>query len=284
MRKTLVLTIALAMAANAQKIETERTERNQVIPLHTTPNHLSVIELAEPVTEVAAGSPSYKIDWRGNKVFIQPLEPNATTNLFIWTASGRLSYELTAVASVAEAEFAIDQAPSPNTAKVAPPPAATPDPETAKQAKLASELLLASHPVRLYGDLKHGCVQVVLKDIYRNNNRIYVRYAIQNGGRIAYQPGNPDVFALHSPRSPHSLHALSGSQLAGNHAHVTAEGQTPIKVVSAEAVVSTIPPGDTALGLIAFDIPNGSTGSSPMVLRFAFPSDSLGEVSALLVL
>jgi hypothetical protein len=92
MRKTLVLTIALAMAADAQKIETQKTERNRIIPLRTAPNPLSVIELAEPVTEVAAGSASYKIEWRGNKVFIQPLEPEATTNLFIWTASGRLAH------------------------------------------------------------------------------------------------------------------------------------------------------------------------------------------------
>ena len=55
---------------------------------------MSIIELAEPVTEVAAGSSSYKIEWRGNNVFVQPLDPEATTNLFIWTATERLSHEL----------------------------------------------------------------------------------------------------------------------------------------------------------------------------------------------
>jgi hypothetical protein len=44
---------------------------------------LNVIELAEPVTEVAAGSSSYKIEWHGNKVFAQPLAPEATTSLFL---------------------------------------------------------------------------------------------------------------------------------------------------------------------------------------------------------
>ena len=128
MPKTLVLTLALALAADAQKIETEKSDPNRVMHLNTTANHLSVIELAEPVTEVAAGSSSYKIEWRGNKVFVQPLEPEAATNLFIWTASGRLTYELTAVPSVADAEFAIDQEPGPNIAKAAPatPPTASP--------------------------------------------------------------------------------------------------------------------------------------------------------------
>jgi type IV secretory pathway VirB9-like protein len=94
MQKIIVFTIALALAANAQRIETEKSDRHKVVRVETAPNHLSIIELAEPVIEVAAGSSSYKIEWRGNKVFVQPLDPEATTNLFIWTASGRLSYEL----------------------------------------------------------------------------------------------------------------------------------------------------------------------------------------------
>jgi type IV secretory pathway VirB9-like protein len=86
MRKSIILAMALALAARAQRIETDRSDRNRVIRLQTVSDHLSVIELAEPVTEVAGGSSSYKIEWRGNKVFVQPLEPEATTNLFIWTA------------------------------------------------------------------------------------------------------------------------------------------------------------------------------------------------------
>ena len=82
MQKTIAFTIAIALTANAQRIETEKLDRHKVIRVETAPNHLSIIELAEPVTEVAAGSSSYKIEWRGNKVFVQPLDPEATTNLF----------------------------------------------------------------------------------------------------------------------------------------------------------------------------------------------------------
>jgi hypothetical protein len=284
MQKPIVLTLALALAANAQKIDTEKSQRNRVMRLNTTANHLSVIELAEPVTEVAAGSSSYKIEWRGNKVFVQPLEPEAATNLFIWTASGRLTYELTAVPSVADAEFAIDQEPGTETAKADPAPHPGADSGAAEQAKLASELLLASHPVRLAGELKRGRVQVLLKDVYRDNNRIYVRYLIRNEGRTAYQLACPDVFTLRSPRGPQSLYALAGSQLAGDQARVTAQGQAPVQVVNAETRASTVLPGGAALGLVAFDVSSWSITSTPTVLRFAFPSDSAGEVTALLVL
>src|SRR5580700_6972879 len=121
MQKTNAFTIAIALAAGAQKSGTEKSDRHRVIRVETAPSHLTIIELAEPVTEVAAGSASYKIEWRGNKVFVQPLDPEATTNLFIWTASGRLSYELVPAPSVEEMHFAIDQEPGPSIAKVAIP-------------------------------------------------------------------------------------------------------------------------------------------------------------------
>src|SRR5450759_2597184 len=132
MQKTIAFTIAVALVANAQRIETEKSDRHRVIRVETAPNHLSVIELAEPVTEVAAGSSSYKIEWRGNKVFVQPLDPEATTNLFIWTASGRMNYELVPASSVQDMHFAIDQEPSPTTAKVAVPERPAEDPRAAE--------------------------------------------------------------------------------------------------------------------------------------------------------
>ena len=58
-------------------------------------DHLTVIEIGEPIEQVATGSTAFKVEWRGNKVFLQPLEPEVATNLFIWTRSGkRFSYEV----------------------------------------------------------------------------------------------------------------------------------------------------------------------------------------------
>ena len=282
MHKTFVLALALAAITSAQTIETQKSNRSRVVRLQTVANHLSVIELAEPVTEVAAGSSSYKIEWRGNKVFIQPLEPDATTNLFIWTASGRLSYELVAVQSVADAEFAIDQEPARSIASAPQPQQPSADRAAVEQGKLASDLLFASRPVRLSGELKRGRVQILLKDVYRRNNRVYLRYEIQNDGRSVYQPGTPGVFTLRSPRSSQSLYALTGSQVGGGAVHVSAKGQIPLKVADNEVHTSVVPPGGTAFGLIAFDIP--PVGAGPAVYRLAFAPDGSGQVDALLVL
>jgi hypothetical protein len=284
MKQTLFFALVVVLAtANGQTINTEKSDRTKVIRVQTVMNHLSIIELAEPVTEVAAGSPAYKVEWRGNKVFVQPLEPEATTNLFIWTASGRLNYELVAVSAAADAEFAIDQEPG-KAATPPPPPAPAVDPVAAQQAKLASEMLFGSDPVRLSGELQPGRVQILIKDVYRSENKLYVRYAIQNDGRTAYQPSTPDVFTLRSPHAPISLIPLKGSQLAGNAIKVTAKSEVVTKVVDSEVHASIVPPGSTTYGLVAFEAPKSSSPLSPSVIRFDFPPDSRGgDVKAFLV-
>src|SRR5271170_2494308 len=87
---------ALSLPAWGQKIELQKPDRREIVHVQTALNHLTVLELNEPVSAVAVGSPAFKVEWRENKVFIQPTEENVATNLFVWTASARLNYELDA--------------------------------------------------------------------------------------------------------------------------------------------------------------------------------------------
>ena len=109
---SLVLLAAAVVPVVAQKIDTETSDRTRIVHLKTALNHLTVIEVSEPVMQVAAGSPAFKVEWRENKVFVQPTEADASTNLFIWTATQRLNYELEPAGSVANMDFAVDQAPA----------------------------------------------------------------------------------------------------------------------------------------------------------------------------
>src|SRR6266576_7239268 len=108
MRRLLIILIIIGTAVTqllAQKIGREPNDPRQIIHLKTALNHLTVIELREPVLQVAAGSQSFKVEWRENKVFVQPTEPEASTNLFVWTSSQRLNYELEPAGSVAMMDF-----------------------------------------------------------------------------------------------------------------------------------------------------------------------------------
>ena len=184
MRRLMTICVALAVLgvpAWAQKIETEKPDRGRIVHVQTALNHLTVIESGEPVTTVAAGSSAFKIEWRENKVFIQPTEPNVATNLFIWTASGRLNYELEPAGAVDQMDFAIDH---PSKQSTAPVTATTPSPSAAAGG-VATEALLGGRPIRMEG-LKEpkNRVVVLLKDVFqRENSETFIRYAIRNDSK-----------------------------------------------------------------------------------------------------
>src|SRR6516164_3078013 len=176
MKRILIITAFAVLAAFGQKIETQKADRTKITRLATTQNHLSVLEFNEPVKEVAVGSSNFKVEWRENKVFVQPLEPNATTNLFIWTESGRQSYELVSAASVDEMHFAIDEEPANMAAKREDSPQ---PPSPVEQPKVPVAMLMESTPVRAFGSSKnHQRVEIIVEDVYRKDGRVFLRYAI----------------------------------------------------------------------------------------------------------
>ena len=99
----------LSLPVWGQKVEVQKPDRGQILHVETALNHLTVLEMSEPVSTVAVGSPVFKVEWRENKVFIEPTEASVATNLFVWTASGRFNYELDPAGAVPQMDFAIDQ-------------------------------------------------------------------------------------------------------------------------------------------------------------------------------
>src|SRR5437899_11227806 len=86
-----LMVVALGAPLRAQKIDTEALSRDRIVQVHTALNHLTVIEVGEPVVTVVAGSPAFKVEWRDNKVFVEPTESAGSTNRPIWPASTRVS-------------------------------------------------------------------------------------------------------------------------------------------------------------------------------------------------
>lgn len=256
---------AALVPALAQKIETETNDRTRIVHLKTALNHLTVIEVTEPVVQVAAGSPSFKVEWRENKVFVQPTEVDASSNLFIWTASQRLNYELEPAGAVAEMDFAVDQKPVPvepiKPAKA--PPAAPPS---------ATDLLLTGTPIRLLPSKQRATkpVEVWISDVYEKGDSLLVRYAVRNYSTEAYSIDRPAVYQLDGVRSPKSLYGIMNSQLDDEEANkLKVKRQTPVKVLDSETQTARIAPGEEAVGVVSLQL---ASGTQPTVLRFVFPS------------
>ncbi len=267
-----MLTIAAAPLAG-QKIETATSDGTQVMHLKTALNHLTVIELREPVIQVATGSQSFKVEWRENKVFVQPTEADAASNLFIWTASRRLNYELEPADAVSTMDFAVDQPP---VQVEKPKPAYTPPQPS------PVDMLLAGKPIRLQAAKpSKRPVEVVFHDLYERNGRVLIRYSVQNHGDHAYDVTTPQVYELTGARYPQSLYGLVNSQLGDREsARLTVRQQTPVSVLEGRVCSSHLSPGQETVGVVALRLP---PNTEPTVLRFDFANNDRDPVTAVMV-
>lgn len=267
---------ALSCPARAQKVELRKPDREQIIHVETSLNHLTVLEMSEPVITVAVGSSSFKVEWRENKVFIEPNDANVATNLFVWTASGRFNYELDPAGSVPQMDFAIDQP------AVDPPPA--PVKTTVKPAGPSpADVLLQAKPIRLYGSVpEKNHAALYLTDVLEHDGQIVIRYTIRNQTRKPYLPGAAQVTTVNAPRFRQSLYSFADCQLGMDAAsHLKSSGMTTVQVTSQQMQSSLIEPGQQASGIITILAPAQKT---PTVLRFWFLADANGPVTATLVL
>ncbi len=271
------LTVAgLSLPCWAQKIETQKHDRSHIVRVATALGHLTVIEVGEPVTSVAAGSPTFKIEWRENRVFIEPTEPNVATNLFIWTNSGRLSYELEPAGSIEQMDFAIDQPPlQPAPSAMAPATRAS----TPTTGAVDTDALLGWSPVWIQeSNGPKDRVIVLVKDVIERDNEFFVRYAVRNDTTQPYELATPQVFVLDVSNSAPSLHP--NSQLtAKKTARLRITGQTSLPVVDAHVRSARIGPGQETVGVVALKL---SPKSRPIVLRLVF--GGTGQPTVTLVL
>src|SRR5215467_5346695 len=100
----ILATVSLAVIAE----DNGQSGRRDVQHLATALDHITVLEFGEPVTQAAAGSSAFNIEWRQNKVLIKPTKPGASTDLFVWTASRRFAYELDPPGEPKNMKYAVD--------------------------------------------------------------------------------------------------------------------------------------------------------------------------------
>jgi hypothetical protein len=276
----LIASLALAWPLAAQKIEIQPQGETTIMRVETALNHLTVIQLAETVVAVAAGSQAFKIEWRGNKVFIEPTEANASTNLFIWTKSGRLNYELEPAGRVAQMDFAVDQR---KMDPPAPKPAA-PAAHSLVQAAVDNAFLLGGQPVRMTSyRAGRNRVQLLIKDLFQNQDRLYIRYVVVNTTKSVYENGTPEVFRLTAPRGPKRILDRRVSQLTrGEAKQIASAGQTLVEVVDQDVRARKVGPDQQTVAVVGIKMLPAS--NAPLVFRLVLQGNGHEQVEALLVL
>lgn len=261
-----------------QKVETEKDGQGKIVHVQTALNHLTVLEMSEPVNTVAVGSSSFRVEWRGNKVFIEPTETGVATNLFVWTPSGRFNYELDPAGGVPEMVFAIDQAapsqPKMQVARIEIDRPADPSPD---------EVLMDMTPVKLVGRISgKNRISVRITDLFEQSGQVLIRYSIRNDTNHVYLSGTPQAVALKNPRYRQSLYALRDCELGPKEStRLRSDGATVVKVARADTHLE-IKPSKTATGIVTIQMPSMHT--EPAVLELDFLRGPDGPVRATLVL
>lgn len=280
--KTLT-TISLALAVAAAGAQT--TSQSQIRHIETSLNHLTVLEFGESVTTLAIADPdSFQVERHDDKVFVKPLREGISTNLFVWTASRELSYELDPAGQLAAMDVLVRTAPAPKQHVNA---QASAEPSDAEIRKIASLVLtqammgvegIARDPEKRTADR----VEVDVEQVYRAKDRLYIRYSIANRSDSAFRVTNPDVCAPFPSEQPISLVSLRNHQInSQTFAAFKARKVSGVPVIQAESGARDLAPGEKTTGVISI---GGSTGNPPQIYQLNFGADQNGPLKVEVVL
>jgi hypothetical protein len=237
-----------------------------LIPVHTAVGHLTVIDLDNPIGKVAAESSAFHIEWRGRTVFIYPAQPGRATNLFVWTKRGRVVYELLpAATSIGGMDVAIDTRmpapPDPPRPPIAPRP-------TAKQ--IPPDFLLRALAVDGYRKPPKHRASVSVRDVYRDQDRLYLRYRVLNNSKksLIFR-ASPLVSVTPAASLSFSIPSDQPIEIAPEHAAVRGPGGYALPILVQESRTTSLAPGESSIGIVGVRLPKQE--ASPFVTRLLIP-------------
>jgi hypothetical protein len=271
----------------AQNVVHQSVHSNQVTPIHTALDHISVIALPERITRVAAGSQAMQIEWHGNDVFVKPLQSGQSTDLMVWTEHQFSTYELEAPGDVRQMTFVLDETNSPVPRRARSGAAQAADP-LAKEAGQITESAVGSTLLQVSAVTARGVhpakegVSVSIKDVVCDGGSLYVRFAVTNSSTLPYRIESPTVFEIAPRQSADLLPSMKDEQIAAKTVtQFNATQTTQVSVRRTDIPQKDLSPGATAEGVIEIQ-PEDLT--KPGIYEFDFGADNGHAVKATAVL
>jgi hypothetical protein len=247
-----------------------------------------VIDLAEPIVTVAVADPdSIQIERHDDKVFLKPLKDGVSTNLFIWTASRQIAYEIDPAGDLAKMNVIVRNVP--------PPAEHKPDHEAEKSEpsdreiqKIASlvltQALMGTESIVREKSKDAVCgVNVTLEQVFRSKDALYIRYTIANLSAAPFRITPPDVYEVKSTKHPISMLSLRDHQLSPRtFGKFKATPGASIPVVNADPpITSDVAPGGRSTGVVTI---HASQGSQPQLYQLNFGNGQGGPIAVEVVL
>src|ERR1035438_3549161 len=268
--------IAILISASTLAI----AQQQPVTKVQTALNHLTVIEVAEPITMAAAGSEAFEIERHGTRVFVRPTKPDVATNLFVWTEHGRSIYELQSAGEVSKMDVLVTSAQQPATHAAVESVSKEDVAKVAEQ--VLSQTLLNTKPVNAVGiRTQKNRVNVRLEDVAHGKDAIYVRYQVTNLSTVPYRIIAPGVSVLTAEGNAGTSMPDANLQLGAGYLEAFGKMSiAPIELLHSEIDQQDVAPGKTATGVLAIR----SSGGPPQIYQFVFGSDNISPIVTAAVL
>jgi hypothetical protein len=260
LNRVILLSILGGGVALAQSIVHQPVNVDVVTQVHTSLGHFSILALPEKITRVAAGGDAIHIEWHDNFVFIKPLQAGQSTNLTVWTEHQFSSYELEAPGDVHNMSYVIDEtasAVSQGNGHSAAAAATIPSPQEVQRVTdtvIGSTLLQVTPVVARGVRPAKDCVTVVIKEVVRDKNSLYVRFAVSNPGSHPYRIVSPHVFTIHPTKNADRLASMKDLQLPEQTSYQFQSNETSqVSVRGIALPEKDVQPGATVEGVLALE-------------------------------
>jgi hypothetical protein len=280
----IALSILGGSVALAQNIVHQPVNPNGVTQVHTALDHISILGLPERITRVAAGSDAMQIEWHDNSVFIKPLKAGQSTNLMVWTEHQMSTYELEAPGDVHNMSFLIDETASIPQAHAQSATSPTHEEMQRVADSVIGATLLQVTPVVPSHGLRPAkdYVSVVIKEVVRDNNSLYVRFAVTNSSSHPYRIISPNVFTIVPTKRSELLRSMKNLQIPEQATYEFQSNETAQVPVRAAAIPQKdVAPGATADGVLTLAT---SDKAQSGVYEFVFGNDGTHRIQATAVL
>ena len=272
----LFVAISVMFASAEETKDRQPAMRGEVIHVATALDHLTVLEFGEPVTMAAAGSPAFQIERHDDKVFIKPLRTGSSTDLFIWTATRRFTYELEPPGEVKDMNFAVDN--------LVPALKPTPDGRAEMQEiadmMLTRALLGAERIDSTYIKDTQDRITVRIEHVFQSSNTLYIHYSVRNLTGRPYRIVAPEVSELNVLQPAISIIGLKHTQLTQQTIHRLGDVKRRTVAVARSATQQAdLRPGEESQGILVIR----EQVASPTVLQLAFGPEGKRPVEVVLV-
>jgi len=244
----------------------------------TALHHVSVVQVPEPVENVALGSTQVHVEWHANNILIEPQRAGVDTNMVVFTHRTTYLYEIAAASEPGAMSWLVkERAPAPSPS----PPVSSPDEVQSEHDRLFASLLLNARSVDTSSihPKKHSIVVRVI-EVSEDAHNYYVRLSATNTTTHTYRLQNAAVMKVDPAFNADTAYKNIDRQI-GLEAFMEfrAYQQTPVVTHGSSLDITDMPPDTTIGWVVALTKPD----VTPAIFRWTFAADQGVPVNAVAI-